>query len=126
MIKRILPAVLFVAAACSSGEPADTAPAGESSGTQPSPNSVEIRVFAYKPNDLTVPANTTVTWTNFDEINHTVTDGTPDGQSNGSIFDHEFDPAGGDSFEFTFTTPGTYRYFCTRHPVMTGTVVVNG
>ncbi len=63
-----------------------------------------------------------MTWTNQDDIEHTVTSGTPDrpdGRFNSRL-------AGkGATFSFTFTEPGTYSYFCNRHQSMRGQVRVN-
>jgi hypothetical protein len=59
---------------------------------------------------------TTVTWINGDDIPHTVT-------SSGKVFKSKtLDTE--DKFSFTFTTPGSYEYFCSLHPHMTGAIVV--
>ena len=82
---------------------------------------IEVSQFKYSPVMLEIATGTTVTWTNTDQILHTVTTGTPDapdGQLDGHM------PAAGTSFSFTFTEPGAYDYFCSRHTFMTGTVVV--
>jgi plastocyanin len=63
-----------------------------------------------------VKAGTTVTWINEDDAPHTVA------SSNKLFKSKALDT--GDKFSFTFTTPGTYAYFCSVHPHMTGTVVV--
>ena len=83
--------------------------------------------FPYFPGDLTVEAGTTITWNNQDSVVHTVTSGT----SNGTVGEADglFDSGlfgTGESFEFTFTEPGTYNYFCVPHPWMTGTITVTG
>ena len=61
-------------------------------------------------------AGTTVTWTNQDDIPHTVTSTTKQFKSKALDTD--------DKFSFTFTTPGSYEYFCSLHTHMTGTIVV--
>jgi plastocyanin len=71
---------------------------------------------AYAPDDLTVTAGTTVTWTNNDSIAHTST-------SDGSGWNSGLVAPGG-QFSQTFQTPGTFSYHCTIHPGMVGTVVV--
>jgi amicyanin len=76
---------------------------------------VAIDNFTFNPSKLTVKAGSTVTWTNHDDIPHTVAD-PPAFRS--KALDSE------QSFSFTFTTPGTYKYFCSLHPHMTGTIVV--
>ena len=70
--------------------------------------------FTFAPARLTVKTGTTVTWRNEDDIPHTVA------ASNRLFKSNDTD----DSFSFTFTAPGTYEYFCSLHPRMTGTVVV--
>jgi len=76
---------------------------------------VEIGNFTFGPQELTVKAGTTVTWTNKDHIPHTVV-------SPNNFRSNVLDTNG--TYAFTFTTPGTYKYFCSLHPHMTGTVVV--
>ena len=72
--------------------------------------------FTFAPARLTVKAGTTVTWRNEDDIPHTVA------ASNRLFKSKALDTD--DSFSFTFSAPGTYEYFCSLHPRMTGTVVV--
>jgi plastocyanin len=77
---------------------------------------VDIDQFTFLPQRITVKAGTTVTWINEDDVPHTVA-------SSGKVFKSKaLDTA--DKFSFTFTTPGTYEYFCSLHPHMTGAVVV--
>jgi len=77
---------------------------------------VDIDQFTFLPQRITVKAGTTVTWSNEDDVPHTVA-------SSGKVFKSKaLDTA--DKFSFTFTTPGTYEYFCSLHPHMTGAVVV--
>jgi plastocyanin len=76
----------------------------------------EIDNFTFAPARLTVKAGTTVTWRNEDDIPHTVTSATRLFKSKALDTD--------DSFSFTFTEAGTYEYFCSLHPRMTGTIVV--
>jgi plastocyanin len=77
---------------------------------------VKIDNFACAPQRIVVQAGTTVTWTNADDAPHTVVSTTKLFKSSA------LDTA--DKFSFTFATPGTYEYFCSLHPHMTGTVVV--
>ncbi len=74
----------------------------------------------FQPEEITVAPGTTVTWTNEDGFQHTVTSGTRDQPT--ELFDETV--AGGGSFSYTFEEPGTYPYFCSIHPGMEGTVVV--
>lgn len=81
----------------------------------------KIKLFQFQPKELTVAAGTTVTWVNGDDIEHSVTAGKPGAES--KAFDSGFFVKDG-SFAFTFATPGTYSYFCKRHPSMKATVTV--
>jgi plastocyanin len=80
-----------------------------------------IRVFQFQPGALEVRSGTRVTWTNQDDITHTVTSGIP-GSPDGR-FDMKLDGKG-TSGSATFTDPGLYPYFCARHPSMHGEIVV--
>jgi plastocyanin len=82
------------------------------------PNTIEINNFAFGPETLTVAAGTTVTWTNHDDEPHTVVNGDNPRLFKSGALDTD------DKFTFTFDKPGTYKYFCSIHPHMTGTVVV--
>ena len=79
---------------------------------------VEMKIdnFTFNPQQITVKAGTKVIWTNNDDIPHTVTSKT--GIFKSKALDTD------DKFSFTFTTPGTYSYFCALHPHMTGSIVV--
>ena len=84
-------------------------------------SSVIIRTFQFAPDTLRVKAGTHVVWTNTDEIEHTITSGTPDsrdGRFNGVVDKRSA------SYSAVLKTPGTYRYFCDRHRFMNGTVIV--
>jgi len=80
------------------------------------PNAVNIDNFAFAPDTLTVPAGTTVTWTNHDEDPHNVV--AEGGQFRSPTM------GSGATFSYAFTTPGTFTYVCGIHPFMHGTVVV--
>jgi plastocyanin len=85
---------------------------------QAKPETMDVKIdnFSFGPPELTVTAGTTITWTNRDDIPHTVVN--PANVFKSKVLDTD------DRFSFTFTTPGTYPYFCSIHPKMTGTVVV--
>jgi plastocyanin len=78
--------------------------------------SIGIQNFAFVPTTVTVRAGSTVTWINQDQDAHTVT-------AMAGPF-HSPTLNTGQSFHYTFTTPGRYDYLCTIHPFMTATVVV--
>jgi plastocyanin len=77
---------------------------------------VKIDNFSFTPATLTVPAGTSVTWTNHDDIPHNVV--SEDKSIKSKVLDTD------EKFTFTFSKPGTYSYFCSIHPKMKGTVVV--
>jgi plastocyanin len=77
---------------------------------------VKIDNFSFGPAAITVAAGTTVTWTNHDDIPHTVV--ADDKSFKSKVLDTD------EKFSYTFSKPGTYPYFCSVHPKMTGKVVV--
>ncbi|CAH2602554.1 Amicyanin [Rhodovastum atsumiense] len=79
---------------------------------------VTIDNFTFSPASVTVAAGTRVTWTNRDDIPHTVTGSDEPRVMKSPPLDT------GDTFAMTFDHPGTYRYFCSLHPHMQGVVVV--
>jgi len=94
---------------------------GGNGGGGPGPNEVWMQNTAFNPSTITVDAGTTITWTNKDNMTHTVTSGTP-GNPNG-IF-NSGNMGNNATFSFTFNTAGTYSYYCIPHSSsMHGTVV---
>jgi plastocyanin len=87
-------------------------------GDQPSTANVAIKIdnFVFGPQAITVPVGTTVTWTNSDDIPHTAV--STDGVFKSKVMDTD------EKFSYTFDKPGTYSYYCSVHPKMTGQVVV--
>jgi plastocyanin len=85
---------------------------------QPKPETMNVKIdnFTFGPAERTVTVGTTITWTNRDDIPHTVV--STDKVFKSRVMDTD------ESFSFTFSTPGTFPYFCSIHPKMTGTVVV--
>ena len=75
-----------------------------------------VKDFMFNPTPLTVKTGSTVTWTNMDDEPHTVVSDTGILKSGG--MDTK------ESFSFKFDKPGTYKYVCTIHPRMVGTIVV--
>jgi len=82
------------------------------------PAAIEVKIdnFKFGPESLTVPVGAIVTWTNRDDIPHTVV--STDGVFKSKVLDTD------EKFSFTFTKAGTYDYFCSVHPKMTGKVIV--
>ena len=85
---------------------------------QSSAASAEVKIdnFVFGPQTVTVPVGATVTWTNHDDIPHTVV--SIEGVFKSKVRDTD------EKFSYTFTKAGTYPYYCSVHPKMTGTVVV--
>jgi len=85
---------------------------------QQKPETMEVKIdnFSFGPATLTVPVGTSVTWANRDDIPHTVV--STDGVFKFKVLDTD------EKFSFTFSKAGTYPYFCSVHPKMTGKVVV--
>jgi len=82
----------------------------------PAAAAVAIGNFTFKAPTLMVKPGTTVTWTNGDDIPHTVV--SKDGVFKSKVLDS------GDRFTFTFAKAGQFGYFCSLHPHMTGTIIV--
>lgn len=78
---------------------------------------VEIEDLAFRPENITVKKGTTVTWTNKDDVAHTVTADSGNGPKSELL-------ANGESYSFTFSEVGEFSYHCTPHPQMTGKVTV--
>ena len=82
------------------------------------PGAVTINNFEFQPQLMTVAPGTKVTWVNKDEEPHTVLSADGGVTFKSPALDTD------DKFTFTFDKPGTYKYFCTIHPRMLGTVIV--
>src|SRR6516162_6391810 len=80
-------------------------------------NKIEIKDFAFNPQRITVKSGQKITWINHDEEPHTVV-------SVGKKFPRSSALDTDQEFSITAGTPGTYEYFCSVHPKMTGTIVV--
>jgi plastocyanin len=87
-----------------------------SAGDDKPATEVKIDNFVFSPNPVAVPVGATVRWTNRDDIPHNVV--SEDKAFKSKVLDTD------DAFVYTFTKPGTYTYFCSIHPRMTGKVVV--
>jgi plastocyanin len=106
-LQLIIAATMFVATGTKArGEAAESASAAD----------VKIDNFSFGPQTLTVAVGTTVTWTNRDDIPHTIV--STDGVFKSKVRDTD------EKFSYTFTKAGEYNYFCSVHPKMTGKIVV--
>ncbi|WP_406126258.1 cupredoxin family copper-binding protein [Streptomyces canus] len=79
---------------------------------------VAMKGYAFAPASLSVPAGSTVTWTNYDTAPHDVK------TTSGPLAIHSPMLDKGESWSFTFTTAGAYGYVCTVHPDMTAGITV--
>ncbi len=81
-------------------------------------SAIEVKIdnFNFTPPTLTVSPGTKVTWINKDDVPHTVT--SVDKKFGSKVLDTD------EQFSFTFTAPGTYKYYCKVHPHMTGKIIV--
>jgi plastocyanin len=89
-----------------------------SPGDKP-PGAIEVKIdnFSFGPTTMTVAAGTTVTWTNNDDVPHTVVS-----DDKTTFKSRALDTS--EKFSYTFTKPGKYSYFCSVHPKMTAEVIV--
>jgi amicyanin len=93
-------------------------PSSVRANDQPSAATAEVKIdnFSFEPQTLTVTVGTRVTWTNRDDIPHTSV--STEGVWKSKVMDTD------ETFSYMFTKAGTYPYYCTIHPKMTGKVVV--
>jgi len=105
-------AVIIAIVLLLAGSPSVTANA------QPPGANAEVKIdnFSFGPATIMVPVGATVTWTNRDDIPHTVV--STDGVFKSKVRDTD------ETFSYTFAKAGTYPYYCSVHPKMTGQVVV--
>jgi plastocyanin len=115
---RLAGVLVVIAASCAGNGASIHAGVGESSDRNVA---VTIQTFQFRPTPVEVRTGTPVTWTNQDDILHTVTSGTPESR------DHRFEApldGKGASSTMTFTQAGIYPYFCDRHQSMRGEIRV--
>ncbi len=116
----VLLAILLLSACApqTSPTPAGTLPPIPVTNQGPASNITEIRIsgFSFDPSSLTVSVGTTVTWTNEDNVPHTIIG------DNGEFSSPNLSQ--GSQFSFTFNSAGTYTYHCGVHPSMKATVIV--
>jgi len=90
--------------------------AGRAATADPAPANIQIDNFTFAPQRLIVRAGTTVIWRNRDDIPHAIASSSRLFKSKALDTD--------DTFAFALTAAGTYEYFCSLHPQMTGAIVV--
>ena len=117
----VLPALIAGSLYVMSPAPASSimvsaAQAAETSGKSSAGPTISIHEFMFSPTSVTVTAGTTVHWKNLDPEPHTIR--SVDATFKSDALDQD------DSFSFKFDKPGTYRYVCSIHPQMLGTIVV--
>jgi len=89
----------------------------EAGSTESKQNTIEIKDFAFNPQTLTVKAGEKITWINRDEEPHTIVSVERQFKKSSALDTDQ-------EFTITTSTAGTYTYFCSVHPQMTGTIVV--
>ena len=92
------------------------APLGAEEAKGETKTTITIDNFTFTPLELNIVVGTTVTWVNHDDIPHSVVEDNKAFRSKALDTD--------DSYSFTFTSAGTFSYFCGLHPHMTGKVIV--
>ncbi|MBV9045937.1 MAG: cupredoxin domain-containing protein [Alphaproteobacteria bacterium] len=115
MIQRTMTAAL-IAAALSTSAMAAGAMAPMQMAATDAPNTIVMKNFDFTPMMMTVNAGTTVTWRNMDEEPHTVV--SADGLFRSAALDTK------ETFTFKFVKAGVYKYVCSIHPKMVGTITV--
>ena len=118
-LAALLVALMLILAACGGGA-ASSAPADDGGGGGDAGETVSLSGGAFAPSTLTIPAGTTVTFT--DTTGHTVTEGS-DGQA---VDDPIVDESGGADVVVTFDEAGTFNITCKIHPNMNMTITVEG
>ncbi len=91
-------------------------PRAKSQGSNAQPAEIKVDNFSFSPETLTIPPNTTVTWTNKDDVPHVIASNDGVFKSKGMDTD--------DKYSYTFTKSGAYAYYCSIHPKMTGKILV--
>ena len=109
-------ALVLLAFVFAAGIHASSAPVPAGSGDDAKKFEVVVDNFSFSPATLTVPVGATVTWTNRDDVPHTIVN--TDGKFKSAALDTD------EKFSFTFSAVGTYDYYCSVHPKMTGKVIV--
>jgi plastocyanin len=89
----------------------------DADSTSSKQNTIEIKDFAFNPQTITVKSGQTITWINRDEEPHTVVSVEKQFKKSSALDTDQ-------TFTITTSAPGTYTYFCSVHPKMTGTIVV--
>jgi plastocyanin len=114
LVALVAAAVLL--AGCGGGSKKSSTSSTSSSGGGGGGTTVSMKNIKFAPTSLTVKVGQTVTWTNDDSIDHNVT--ASDGTFKSSNFGH------GKTFSWKATKAGTFKYTCTIHPGMVGTLTV--
>ena len=91
--------------------------------TSPPGMAIVIQNYGFNPQTVTIPVGTTVTWTNLDTVQHQIANsGTPTIGPEQLFMSKPL--AKGDTFSYTFTSAGTFQYYCIVHNFMRGTIIV--
>ncbi len=108
--------LLMLAAVASMGMPVRAAQRAQHEADGADPARIAVDNFSFSPATVTVPVGTTITWTNHDDIPHNVV--SPEQKFKSPVLDTN------ETYAHTFDAAGTYKYYCSIHPRMTGQIVV--
>jgi len=129
LVLVVIAGATVMIAGCTSSSSPSPSPVTSTTTSGPSPSpvtstttsvanqySIAIQNYAFNPSTLTIPKGVTVTWKNYDPVQHTVT-------SNSGIFSSPL-LSTGDTYTYQFNNTGSFSYHCSIHTYMTGTIVV--
>ena len=119
ILSTVIVVVIVAVVAIVAGNSHKSTPMDMGMQSATSTNQVSIKNYMFTPMAITVKVGTTVTWTNTDSVNHTIT-----ADNNSTDAPNSMDIGKGKSYDFTFKKAGTYTYHCFPHPYMHGTVTV--
>ena len=108
---------MFVVLALLSSTHGSDSQTSDSAPVKATKTEVTIDNFSFSPNTLTLSVGATVTWINHDNVPHVVS-------STGNLFKKSTVLKTGQTFSHSFMATGTYSYFCSIHPRMTGKIIV--
>ena len=118
-------------AACGSSTSYSNPPPPPPPAPPPAPNTVFVTVseFQFTPDTVRITAGIPVRWTNTGTLSHSVVSDTAGQFNSGTLSSGGVDrngmPYAGSTYDRTFTSAGTYPYYCSFHPQMKGVVIVS-
>jgi len=117
LVLVVIAGATVVIAGCTSSSNSSPSTVTSAVTSTASQNSVAIQNYAFNPSTLTIQKGANVTWTNYDSVQHTVV-------SDSGAFSSPL-LSKGDTYTHQFNSTGSFPYYCSIHPYMKGTVVVD-